>query len=213
MNESSYLEKARKLFDHTMDGLGFVDRDMGLVMREQTAYPAATPSSTLNWSLMAAEFYLLTGEEKFRQTTLEAVRMVTRYGLKPDGRTHNTVLGPMIYGNSGSWYSLTSPTVRYLYQDMGCLPELAPEGETHLLRTTTQVRSITYGKARVAYETLADSVDLIKTASKPAKVFVGGKALKSGSSLSLANGYHYNARSKVLLIRHALPNVEIQLSR
>lgn len=213
INESSYLEKARKLFDRTMDGLGFVDRDLGLVMREQTAYPAATPSSTLNWSIMAAEFYLLTGEEKFCQTTLEAVRMVNRYGLKPDGRTHNSVLGPTIYGNTGSWYSLTSPTVRYLYQDMGCLPELAPNGETHLLRTSTQVKAISYGNGRLTYETLPNSVDLIKTASEPARVLVNGKPIKRSVKLSLADCYLYNLRSRVLLVRHSLPKVDINFSK
>lgn len=209
-NESSYIAKARTLFDHTMDGLGFVDRDMGLVMREQTAYPAATPSSTLNWSMMAAEFFLATGEEKFRQTTLEAVRMVTRFGLKPDGRTHNTVLGPNIYGNAGSWYSLTSPTVRYLYQDMGCLPELAPDGETHLLRTSTQIKSIIYARDRIRYETLGDSVDLLKLAAAPTEVLMDGKAIKRSPNLSLLDGYLYNAKSRVLLVRHSLSKVEIR---
>lgn len=102
VNRSSYLAHARRLFDYTMDGLAFDDRDFGLLLREQTAYPAATPSSTLNWSMMAAEFFLATGDEKFRSTTMQAVKMVTMYGLKPDGRSNNTVLGEKIYGNYGS---------------------------------------------------------------------------------------------------------------
>jgi len=212
-NESSYLDKARKLFDYTMDGLGFVDREMGLVMREQTAYPAATPSSTLNWSMMAAEFFLTTGEEKFRQTVLEAVRMVVKYGLKPDGRTHNSVLGPDIYGNWGSWYSLTSPTVRYLYQDMGCLPELAPNGETHLLRTSTQIKSISYGRAEVKYVSLPNSVDLLKVASAPSRVSSRGKSLKLDAKLAGDNGYLYNPKSRVLLVKHTNPEVSIDLSQ
>lgn len=210
VNESSYLPKARALFDHTMDGLGFVDRDMGLVMREQTAYPAATPSSTLNWSMMAAEFYLTTGEDKFRQTVLDAVRMVNKYGLKPDGRSHNTVLGPTIYGNYGSWYSLTSPVVRYLYQDMGCLPELAPEGETHLLRTSSQVRTITYGADDVRYTTLPNSVDLLKLAKPPTSVMAGGRKLSASKTLA-KDGYLYNPKSHVLVVRHGEPDVEVRM--
>jgi len=72
--------------------------------------------------------------------------MVTRYGIEADGRSHNTAMGGKIYGDYGSWYSLTSPIVRYIYQDMGCLPEFAPVGETHLLRTSTQVRHSTIRK-------------------------------------------------------------------
>jgi rhamnogalacturonyl hydrolase YesR len=211
VNESSYLPKARALFDYTMDGLGFVDRDMGLIMREQTAYPAATPSSTLNWSMMAAEFYLTTGEDKFRQTVLDAVRMVNRYGLKPDGRTHNTVLGPKIYGNDGSWYSLTSPTVRYLYQDMGCLPELAPSGENHLLRTSSQIRSISYEKDRVDYTSLKGSVELLKLARAPSKVTVGGREIRTSAKLASPDCYYYNPRSHVLVVQHVEPDVSVRL--
>lgn len=213
LNAASYLDKAQKLFDVTMDGLGFDDRDMGLMMHEQTAYLASTPSSTMNWSMMAAEMYLTTGEERYRQTVLEALRMVTQYGLKPDGRSHNTVLGARTYGDWGSWYSLTSPIVRYAYQDMGCLPELSPSGETHLLRTSTQIRDISYGPHGVRYESLPDSVDLLKLASAPTRVQVGGKAVVASAKLASANGYWYNERSRVLVVRHSDPRVEITLGR
>jgi hypothetical protein len=211
INDDSYTKHARELFDYTMDGLAFHDRDMGLILREQTAYLAATPSSTLNWSMMAAEFYLATGEKKYRTTAVEAVRMVAQHGLKPDGRTHNTVMGGRIYGNNGSWYSLTSPTVRYLYQDMGCLPELAPNGETHLLRTSTQIKRITYRKRRVLYTSLPSSIELLKVASAPKLVKVGGKTLIPLPKLDQLNCFSYNPRSHVLLIRHVKPGVEIVL--
>jgi len=84
-----------------MDGLAFDDRDMGLMLREQTGYLAATPSSTLSWSMMAAETFLATKEEKYRFVVLEALRAVTQYGLKSDGRSHNTLLGGRIYGMWG----------------------------------------------------------------------------------------------------------------
>jgi hypothetical protein len=210
-NESSYLAKAKKLFDDTMDGLAFDDPEMGLIVREQTYYLAATPSATMNWSMMAAEFFLATGEEKYRYTTLEAVRMVTKYGLKPDGRSHNTVVGGRIYGDGGSWYSLTSPIVRYLYQDMGCLPELAPSNETHLLRTSTQIRAIDYREHTVNYRTLENSVDLLKLKSAPSSVTAAGKTLKSSPKLDHPDTYFYNPASKVLLVRHQSPDVKVTL--
>lgn len=210
-NEASYLAKARKLFDDTMDGLAFDDPEMGLVVREQTAYLAATPSAAMNWSMMAAEFYLATAEERYRYTTLQAVKMVTRYGLKPDGRSHNTVMGERIYGDGGSWYSLTSPIVRYLYQDMGCLPELAPAGETHLLRTSTQVRRIAYGEREVTYQTLPNGVDLLKLKSAPSSVTAGGTPLKESAKLGRPDTFAYNPASKVLLVRHQSPDVVVTL--
>ncbi len=213
-NRSSYMRHARDLFDSTMDGLAFDDKDMGLLLHEQTAYLAATPSSAMNWSMMAAEFYLTTGEAKFRDTALDAVRMVTKYGLKPDGRTHNTVLGGKMFGDDGSWYSLGSPTVRYLYQDMGCLPELAPSDQTHLLRTTTQIRAITYTDRTLVYETLPESIDLIKVAAgfRPS-VKVDGKVLSESKTLGMSNCVHFNEKSQVLLVKHVGTNVRVNLMR
>lgn len=208
-NAASYMAHARRLYDDTMDGLSFSDREMGLVFREQTGYLAATPSSTLNWSMMSAEFFLATGEEKFRNTTLEGVRMVNRFGLKPDGRAHNTVLSPASYGDYGCWYSLTSPVVRYLYQDMGCLPEIAPNNETHLLRTSTQVQAISYGALKLGYRSLPDSVELLKLQTAPTGVLIDGKPLKSSPGLQGADSFLYNPRNRVLLIRHRDPRVTI----
>ncbi len=211
VNNASYLAHARRLYDYTMDGLAFDDPDMGLMLREQTGYLAATPSATLNWSMMSSEFFLATGEERFRAATLEALRMVTRYGLKPDGRSQNTVLGGRIYGNYGSWYSLTSPIVRYIYQDMGCLPELAPNGETHILRTSTQVRQIVYARGCVSYRTLPGSIDLLKLAAPPRRVLAGGRLLPVSATIAKADSYVYNQQNHVLLVRHRNPDVQIVL--
>lgn len=213
VNRSSYMAHARRLFDYTMDGLAFHDPEMGLILREQTAYLAATPSSTLNWSMMAAEFFLATGEEKYRQAAVEGVRMVAKNGLKPDGRTHNTVLGGRIYGDGGSWYSLTSPVVRYLYQDMGCLPELAPDGETHLLRTSTQIRRIKYAANAVEYHSLPNSIELVKMAAPPKSITSNGQLLPVSPNLTGLNCCYYNPSSHVLLVRHSAADVSIAFKR
>ncbi len=208
-HEASYLQHARRLFDGVMDGLAFVDRDMGLLLREQTEYLAATPSSTLSWSMMAAEMYLATGEERYRRVVLEAARSVTRYGFKPDGRSHNTMLGPRIYGNTQSWYSLTSPMIRYLYQDMGCLPELAPGNENHLLRSASEIQRIAYAKDKISYRSLPNSIELLKLAAPPKSITAGGKPLTISEGLRSADGWLYNRESQVLLVRHGDPAVEV----
>jgi hypothetical protein len=209
-NADSYLAHARHLFDWVMDGLAFVDRDMGLLLREQTSYLAATPSSTMSWIQMAAEFYLVTGEEKYRATVLEGLRSVTRYGLKPDGRTHNTMLGPRIYGDKASWYSLTSPIVRYILQVMGCLPELAPDNEAHLLRSATEIRLVRYEPNRIAYRSLESSTELLKILAEPKSVTAGGKSIPAIGALKSADSWTYNPDSHVLLIRHVAPDVEVR---
>jgi hypothetical protein len=208
-NESSYLKHARELFDYTLDGLAFDDRDMGLMLREQTGYLAATPSSTLSWSMMSAEMFHVTGEEKYRFVVLDGLRSVTRYGLKPDGRSHNTLLGGRIYGDDGSWYSLTSPIVRYIYQDIGCLPELALDDQSHLLRSATEIQQITYTSRRISYESLPSSTELLKLAKAPTKVSIGGHSVPAAQNLATPNSWIYNLKSQVLLIRHDDTRVDV----
>jgi hypothetical protein len=208
-NQSSYLKHAQELFDYTMDGLAFDDRDIGLMLREQTAYLAATPSSTLSWSMMSAEMFHVTGEEKYRFVVLEALRSVTRYGLKPDGRSHNTLLGGRIYGDGGSWYSLTSPVVRYIYQDMGCLPELVPGDQNHLLRSATEIREITYTDRRISYQSLPGSIELLKLAKPPSQVSIGGRSIAAAENMNAPTSWMYNPKSQVLLVRHADPKVDV----
>jgi hypothetical protein len=208
-NADSYLAHARRLFDYVMDGLAFDDRDMGLLLREQTGYLAATPSSTLSWSMMAAEFFLATGEEKYRFCVLEALRSVTRYGLKPDGRTHNSMLGGHVYGDKASWYSLTSPVVRYIYQDMGCLPELAPRRENHLLRTATEIREINYSGQKITYRSLPRSIELLKLAARPKSVLAGGRPAPSPEKLADEDAWTFDPASQVLVVAHRDPRVEV----
>ncbi|MDR3688519.1 MAG: hypothetical protein P4L46_04010 [Fimbriimonas sp.] len=219
VNSSSYVDKARKLYDYTMDGLAFHDPEWGLILHEQTGYLASTPSSTMDWSMMSSEFYLYSGEEKYRLAALEAVRMVSTYSLKPDGRTHNTVMGARTYGDIGSWYSLGSGLVRYMVQDMGCLPELCPDRETHVLRSSSQVRTVTYTDRTIRYSSLGGSVELIKTPHRPAYVSMtdpgtGVRATLTKLSMSkdlAPNSYLYNPKSHVLLIRHDKPSVVVTL--
>lgn len=208
-SEASYMRHARRLFDDVMDGLAFVDRDMGLILREQTAYLAATPSSTLSWSMMAAEMFLATGEERYRQVVLEAARSVTRYGFKPDGRSQNTMMGDRIYGNTQSWYSLTSPMLRYIYQDMGVLPELAPAGQNHLLRSATEVREISYARDHVIWTSLPDSIELLKVAAAPRTVLIGEAPSMASPGLKAKDGWWFNKESGVLLVRHTDPRVRV----
>jgi len=209
-NQSSYLKHAQELFDYTMDGLAFDDRDIGLMLREQTAYLAATPSSTLSWSMMSAEAFQVIGDEKYRFVVLEALRSVTRYGLKPDGRSHNTLLGGRVYGDDGSWYSLTSPFVRYIYQDMGCLPELAPSDQNHLLRTATEIQSISYTAGKISYRSVPDSIELLKLAKPPRQVSIDGHGIAASGNLDAPTSWLYNSKSQVLLVRHADPNVDVE---
>jgi hypothetical protein len=121
------------------------------------------------------------------------------------------MLGGHVYGDKSSWYSLTSPVLRYIYQDMGCLPELAPPGQNHLLRTATEIRDISYSKEKISYRSLPHSIELLKLAARPKEIRVANRAVPAAGSLSGAEGWIFNPRSNVLLVAHGEPQVEVIL--
>jgi hypothetical protein len=54
---------------------------------------------------------------------------------------------------------------------MAVLPELAPKRQNHLLGSTSVVRSVSYGRNRVSYETFADSgEEVLRLRFRPATV-------------------------------------------
>jgi hypothetical protein len=99
--------------------------------------------------------------------------------------------------------------IRYLYQDMGCLPELAPATENHLLRSATEIQRIAYARDKISYRSLPHSIELLKLAAPPKSISAGGKALSISEGLRSVDGWLYNRESQVLLVRHGDPAVEV----
>lgn len=61
---------------------------------------------------------------------------------------------------------------------MAAIPEFAPKGEDHLLRSTSVVRHVNYGRMQIEYTTFdAPAVEVLRLAARPKRVVVGGKDL------------------------------------
>jgi len=57
---------------------------------------------------------------------------------------------------------------------MGALPEFAPAGEDHLLRSTSVVQDVSYGERRISYRTFdAASTEFLRLHFKPLRVSAG----------------------------------------
>ena len=84
---------------------------------------------------------------------------------------------------------------------MASLPELAPDDQNHLLRTSSVIRSISYGADEIRYEKFdASSVERFKLGAwRPGKV-TGGRM-------------RWDAKSKVLTVEANSKNVVITRAR
>lgn len=91
--------------------------------------------------------------------------------------------------------------IRHFLSGMGSVPEWAPPGETHLLKSSSLVTTVNYANARVDYTVHdAKGSEELKLAFAPATVLVDGKPLPN--STSSAAGWSYNSQSGVLIVNH-----------
>ena len=99
--------------------------------------------------------------------------------------------------------------VRHFLRAMAAAPELAPRGQSHLLRSTSTVQSVRYAPDNISYSTFdASSQELLRLAFKPGRVLAGGiplVRLGRRSDLDHQEGYTYEATGDapgVLRVRH-----------
>ena len=76
--------------------------------------------------------------------------------------------------------------VRHFIDGMAAIPEWAPIGEDHLLRTSSVVKSISYQPSEIRYVTFDnESQEVLRLSSKPRNITIGGKNVKQIQNLTL----------------------------
>ena len=128
-----------------------------------------------HWAMLVADLYGATGEERYRQNALNTASYIT-YLLQPDNRI------PVGRGTAGKGVldSCHFGAVLFLMELLGHLPEAAPDGENHLLRSSAAIRVIQYESGTVAYTTDSSSSDVLKLAFRPSEIKVNGLPLAAG---------------------------------
>jgi hypothetical protein len=135
---------------------------------------AGLASATSRWGAINALYYEKTGDLQAREDAFRSLNYAT-YFAADDGRIACCGLD---YADSYWFDDGYGDHVRNDLWAMGAVPEFAPKGEDHLLRSTSVVRHVSYGRTRIEYATLdADAVEVLRLAARPKWVVVGGKDL------------------------------------
>ena len=103
--------------------------------------------------------------------------------------------------------------IRHYLRAMASMPELAPKGQNHLLRTSSVIKEIQYTADKISYETRdKDSTELLRIDFELEKVLADGVCLprvENVSELEKKDGYAYDASGDaagVLRIHHSKVN-------
>jgi hypothetical protein len=158
--DPGWKAKARGILDwsygrfanHEADKWGVV------VINEQTQYPVPGNSHTSRHAAAELLYAEKTGDWSARDAAIRRLNWAT-YWVDSDGKNQ--------YPRDDNW--LTDgygDFVRHYIHAMASDPGLAPGNREHLLRTTSVIRSIEYGKSSIRYEKYdADSEELFKLGS------------------------------------------------
>ena len=135
---------------------------------EQTAYMIAGNSHTSRYASIVLMYGEKTGDTRDEAMAIKQLSWAT-YMVKSNGQN--------CYPSDGVW--LTDgygDYVRHYLRAMAAHPELAPDNSNHLVRSSSVVGDITYSDESIEYTTFdAESTDVFRLVSKPAKITVDGK--------------------------------------
>jgi len=129
---------------------------------------------TARWAAMNAMFFEKTRDGQAREDAFRSLNYGT-YFAGSDGRIACCgvdYLDPYWFSDGYSDY------MRHFQWAMGAVPEFAPVGVDHILRSSSVVQKVKYSTLRVEYKTFdAAAIEVLRLSFKPASVTAGGTAI------------------------------------
>lgn len=173
---------------------------------------AGLASDTSRWAAINAMYYEKTGDTQAREDAFRSLNYAT-YFADFQGRVACCGLdygssGALNYGvNDSYWFDDGyGDYIRNFLWAMGAIPELAPKGQNHLLRSSSVVQQIRYARDTVTYRTFdRDATEVLRLNFRPLRVTAGGAALPERNNLQ-QQGYTIHAvpaTDYVVRVRHA----------
>lgn len=136
---------------------------------------AGLGSDTARWAAVNALYYQKTGDVQAREDAIRSLNYAT-YFANSDGQV--SCCGQS-FGAIQYWFSDGySDYLRSFNWSMAAIPNLAPDGQSHLLGSTSVVQSVDYGRGRIIYRTFdKDATEVLRLSFRPFSVAAGGQAL------------------------------------
>ncbi len=162
-------------------------------------------SDTSRWAAINAMYSEKTGDGQARQDAFRSLNYAT-YFAGSDGRVSCCGLG----FDGQYWFSDGyADYLRHFNWAMGAIPELAPVGENHLLRSTSVVQKVSYAGRNLKYRTFDNAAtEVLRLNFRPARITSGDIALTERADLK-DEGYTLQALSGgdiVVRVRHTKSN-------
>ena len=149
------------------------------VLSEQVNDMDKMASHTSRYASVLALWYEVTGDATFKERAFRSFNWAT-YASREDGLVLASLDQP-----SGYWFSDGyGDYLRHFQRGMASVPEWAPAKESHLLGSTSVVRTIDYDDKEITYVTFDDDArEVLRLRQAPAFIKAGGKSLRCVQTL------------------------------
>jgi hypothetical protein len=164
----SWKKDVKSIFDWTYRELGNNEyqKYKVTVMNEQTVYRVPGNSHSSRQASVELMYAELSGDTSYTENAVRTLNWAT-YTVASDGR--NRYIRDDIWLTDGY-----GDYVRHYLRAMAVRPDLSPEGENHLLGSSSVVRSISYSGSSIDYQTYDTvSTEILRLTMKPAAVKMG----------------------------------------
>jgi hypothetical protein len=151
-------------------------------IKEQTWCYEPMGSHTARYGSACAMYYERTGDPWYKDQAYRFLNVAT-YMTYDNGVV---AVGPTWLG---SWFiDGYGDYIRHFLDAMAAIPEWAPAGEDHLLKSTSVIQSIKYMTSKITFTTFDDESKVtLRLASKPKGITLNGKSLKQNKTLDTNN--------------------------
>jgi hypothetical protein len=170
------------------------------VMNEQTVYRVPGNSHSSRQASAELLYTTLSGDTAYKTNAIRTLDWAT-YTVADDGR--NRYIRDDIWLTDGY-----GDYVRHYLRAMAAMPELAPEGDNHLLGSTSVITNITYNTDSITYNSFDNkSTEVLRLTHKPRKVLSNSKTLEE-SHPENESGWNWSSLEKggILKISHDVDN-------
>jgi hypothetical protein len=143
---------------------------------------AGLASDTSRWAAINALYYEKTNDGQAHVDAFRSLSYAT-YFAADDGKI--ACCGLDYQDPNAYWFDDGyGDYIRNFMWALGAMPELAPTREDHLLRSTSVVQMVQYGKGTIHYRTFDPiSTEVVRLTYKPVEIEVGGKSISVRSDL------------------------------
>lgn len=219
-NQYSASETARYLLQHSEDDaewrahvqglIRWVEKTFGVdvpgepgiqwgaqTISEQIADMHKMGSHTSRYASVLALWSEKTGDAASREKAFRSFNWAT-YMCRENGAVNDLAVA-----SKAIWFSDGyGDYLRHFMAGLGAVPEWAPPDESHLLRSSSVVRSVSYLPEEINFSTFDDaSTEVLRLNFTPRRVLADGKDLPKRNDLS-PSGWMFDERSRVLRMLH-----------